>query len=322
MNGECQLLRSKFDLLHADLESAAVDTTKLAYQLYSKSILGKGVRSEVDEATTPGKAASKLLGAIENRIETHPRDLHTFLECLATFPTWQHHADDMAKKLKEIEAQLVQPLPVSDPSSFSPASSAVGGGHPVDIRLIINSSSRVSAVPVLHDNHTQEQSSNFMLRSAPVHRKHPPQQTTASTPLQSSKPFSNAYSPSSNSLSSLSSDQSLSTCTSSASLAVITEETTDTHDHSPPNDSIPLRTPSLGSQTSTSSTFEEEVVSMKGSLDELLTKFCNLRSKLRARERELKTLKAEQAKKDQAFATQIEAASQETRTRCSTRTES
>jgi predicted nucleic acid-binding Zn-ribbon protein len=304
MDSECQLFRSKFDLLYADLESAAADTTRLAYQLYSRSIVGKGLRSEVEEAATPGRAASKLLGAVESRIESHPRDLDVFVKCLGTFPTWEHHAEDMAKKMKEMEAQMVRPLPVSDPSSFSPASSAPGAGHPVDIRLIIFPNGG-SAVPVCGGEQPQEP---FVLRSAPVDRKHPPQ-PTASSPAPSSKPFQQTSSPSTNSLSSLSSDHTTPSCsTSSASLSVITEEATD--DPPPLGDSMPLRT---NSQTSTASTFEEDVILMKGSLEELMEKYCSLRRKIDSRDKQVKTMQAELARSKETFAAAIETANQETK---------
>ena len=293
MNSECQLLRSKFDVLHTDMESAAADTAKLANQLYSRNVVGRGVRSAVDDAATPGKAASKLLGAVENRIESHPRDLHVFVECLAKFATWEHHAEDMAMRMKEIEAQMVQPLPVSEPSTCSPASVG-GGGHPVDIRLVIfpNGGARGDLQP-----------GSFVLRSAPVHRKHPPQPTT---PQSTTRPFNQTSSPSTTSLSSLVTSEH-STPTSTASLPIITEETTD--DLTPPTDGIPLRTPSLGSQTSTSSTYEEDVILIKGSLDELMAKHCSLRRKLCSRE---KHLQGELTKSKEAFATALETANQET----------
>ena len=300
-NSECQLFRSKFALLYADLESAAADTTKLAYQLYSRSIVGKGLRNEVEEAVTPGKAASKLLGAVESRIESHPRDLDEFVKCLAAFPTWEHHAKDMAKKIKEIEAQVVQPLPVSDPSSFSPASSAPGTGHPVDIRLIIFPNGGSA-------RHGEQPQEPFVLRSAPVDRKHPPQ-PTAFSPAPSSKPFQQTSSPSTNSLSSLSSDHTTPSCnTSSASFSVITEDATD--DSPPLGDGMPLRTIS---QTSTSSTFEEEVTVMKGSLDELMAKYCSLTRKIRSRDKQVKTLQAELARRKETFAAGMETANQETK---------
>ena len=292
-SSECsKIFRSKFNKLHADLTSASADTVKLAIALYSRSIVGKGVREEVSNAATPERAASKLLGAVETRIESHPRDITHFLECLGSFSTWQHHAEEFALRLKEVEAHMVKPLPVSEPNS-SPASLGSGalGRQPVDIRLFI-SSSGVVVNPVRDPQHREQE--NFELRSAPVHRKHQP--TPSDTPSQpGGKHFPQASSPASSVTL---------TPSSSCSLSVIAEETRG--DFSPSEDGTPpQRSPSLASQTSTCSTFEDDVLSMKGSLDELLQKFWTLRNKLR-------TTRAERDSDRKRFAAGIEVANQET----------
>ena len=279
---ECELFRQKWELLHRDLKAAKADAEILAGKLYSKALVGPGVRDEVfDPACTPNRAASRLLNAVESRIESYPRDIVTFVEVLGTFAPWKEHAEDMKKKLAEMESRLTLAQPVSESSgSHSPHTSQ----QPVSIHLFISSSGvaagsvHATASPV----HEQKQESFQFTRGPPVHRKH--QQSSHSHEIPS-KPFTQTTSPLSNTSRSLY-DNPLQQ--SNTSLSAIPEEVTN---DSPPDDGPAMlcsQTSSLSSQSSTASTIEEDVFTMRGSLEGILVKYRRLEHKLRDKNKKLK----------------------------------
>ena len=312
MNSECQIFRAMFNKLHADMESAPADTAKLAIKLYSSTIVGKGVRDTVVEAATPSKAASKLLGAVETWVESHPQEIGSFFDCLGSFPTWQEHVEDFARRLKEMEIRMVKPMPVSEPFS-SPADLGMPSSglqqQPLDIRLYISSSGDTKVGPV-HGQPSQEKV--FELRSAPAHRKHSQLQEVdfeagSVTPGQpgGGKLFQHTASPLTNSTRTLSPGLGTASC----SLSVVAKEATSNGNSLTDDETQPQRLTSLVSQTSTSSALEEDMMSIKGSLDQYLTKCCSLISRLKSENR---ALRAEQVKEKKEFAAAIEAANQET----------
>jgi hypothetical protein len=304
---ECELFRQKWELLHRDLKAAKADAETLAGMLYSKAMVGKGVRDEVcDPACTPNRAASRLLSAVESRIESYPRDMGTFVDLLSTFAPWQEHAEEMKKKIVEMESRLTLAQPVSESSgSQSPHTHQ----QPVNIHLIISSSGvaavqaasgasggsvQATASPV-HEQ-TQENELFQFTRGPPVHRKH----RQSSHSEMPNKPFTQTTSPFSNTSRNFY-DHPLQH--SSTSLSAIPEEVTD---QSSPDDGPAMlcsQTSSLSSQSSTSSTIEEDVFSMKGSLEGIIVKYRHLEHKLRSKDRMMKGLEDELATTKKTYET-------------------
>ena len=248
----------------------------------------KGVWDEVcDTAVTPSKAASRLLSAMETRIESHPQDIKTFIELLGSFAPWKDAADDMRRKIAEMESQVILAKPVSESSSYH----SQAHQQPFNIRVFISPGS-TGVVATESQTELHQERTTFQLRSAPVHRKHPESnQSVATTPA--SKHFTQVSSPLSSSSHDLSDRQS-----SSSSLAVIPEEEAKQISpkgslHSPPI--------SLSSQSSTSSAIEEEVLSVRGTLDVILQKCRRLEHKLCRKDRKVKALEEELATKQKTY---------------------
>ena len=287
---ECELFRQKMEPLYSSFQAAKADAEGLAIALYSRSIVGKGVRDEVcDSAVTPSKAASKLLSAVETRIESYPRDINTFIDLLETFPPLKEHADDMRRKLNEMESRIMLPQPVSESSLQSQTN------QPVNIRLIISGGSSVLA-----NGNQPEERDTFELRSAPVHRKRPESSHNEPT---ASKSFTQPSSPLVNSSLDLSERHS-----SSSSLSMIPEEATC------PNivpGRLDSQTSSLTSQLSTSSSIEEEIVSVRGSLDGIIQKYRSLQRQLRHKDKKVKSLEEELTVKQKMYEGGMDSANQE-----------
>ena len=269
---ECKLFRVKYEILYKALQTSKHDVVDLAFQLYSKEILSQTMREEVSEAATPRDAASRLLRATEKWIETHPRDLCTFVECLATFPPWRGNAEEMKTKLDEMESKLVQPQPVSEEvvSSCSPLTQQ----QSLNIRLFISPTGAVTTNPVPEQNERE----TFNLRSAPVHRKHP-QKRDSEASLQTSKVFQQASSPLSTAAHALSSDRR------TGSEASVPEEVTDHSDDSP-TQLLCSQTSSLSSQISSCS--DEDALSMKESFEDILEKYRTMKCKLHGKDKKMK----------------------------------
>lgn len=287
---ESEVFRQKYEHIHHVLESAGADTGKLTIQLYSHSIIGKGVRDAVCEATTPTKAATTLLKAVETRIELHPQDIWTFVGLFSSFCTWEDLAEDMKQALTEIESKLTQPQPASDDT----LSSSISPQQPLNIRLFISPHTGGSAIHPMPEQRKQSKE-RMVLRSAPPHRR---QVQPTPPPLSLSKPFPQASSPSS-SRDLTSPDQQ--SCTPST----VRESTDD-----PTSDKC-LSVLRSYSTTSQSSIFEEEVGSMKESLEGLLEKHCRLKDKLHEKDREAKALQEELSMKKAEHETEMAAADQE-----------
>lgn len=290
---ECELFRQKMEHLYSSFQGAKADAEGLAIALYSRSIVGKGVRDEVcDSAVTPSKAASKLFSAVETRIESNPRDINTVIDLLENFAPLKEHTDDMRRRLAEIESRVTLPQPVSESSSQSQAN------QPVNIHLIIS-----GGVGVLQNPPQPSQERDiFELGSAPVERKHPVSYHNDPT---AGKIFTQATSPLANSSPDLSERQS-----SVPSLSMIPEEA------SCPND-FPARldsqASSLTSQLSTSSSMEEEILSMRGSFDGIIQKYRSLHRQLRQKNRKVKSLEEELTVKQKTYERGMDSANQENR---------
>lgn len=256
---ECKLLRVRYDILYKALQTSKADVVDLAFQLYSRDILSQTLREEVSEAMTPRDAASKLLRATERWIETHPRDLCTFVECLATFPPWRENAEELKAKLDEMESKLVKAQPVSEevaPTSFSPLTQ----------RHSLN----------LHPIREQREREVFNLRSAPLHRRHLPK-TDSEASLPTGKVFQQASSPQSTTTITLTSDR----CTSSED--PLPGDLTDSPTHL-----LCSQTSSLSSQISSCS--DDDVLSMKESFEDVLEKYLNMKRKLHGKNKKMKAM--------------------------------
>lgn len=86
-----------FKVYFSKLAAAILDPERLANELYSKDLVGAGVRKEMTVIGQPSyHKTTRLLSAVECQIEMNPDSLHTFLLVLREDPSLVYLADAMS----------------------------------------------------------------------------------------------------------------------------------------------------------------------------------------------------------------------------------
>ena len=328
---ECKFFREKMGQLHSALQAARTDVESLTIKLYSESMVGEGLRDEVcDGGLTPCRAATKLLSAVESRIKSHPSEIDVFVEAFGSFPPWKDMAEEMNRTLflmnsRQVEAELESGRPTystrsSDPCiSTAPTDSRTPVQHsrsqpssqpPVSIRidsLVLTNLVTPSPTDPLHVGTIP-----LPFRSAPAPHKSS-DGSHIETRAPTSRMFTNASSPLSNSLH----DLVLEHPNSTSSLPTLPEEVGEV---SSPECSLTLQVSrqslSLSSQLSTASSTEEEIQSMRGTMDDIAQKYHNMKQKLRDKDRKMKALEEDLAAKQETYEAGMATANQENRDLC------
>ena len=111
---EIQVFRECYATLHVAIQA---EVNSLAYELYSRSLLGTEARNAVGMSSKgPSDRASTVLNDVETKIRTTPPLLHDFLDVLgsSTSLNLKHVADDVRRKLGQAK-QRRQSEPVYNP---------------------------------------------------------------------------------------------------------------------------------------------------------------------------------------------------------------
>ena len=92
-----QLFQKTFKQLQ---ECIQTDVEAFTLDLYSRGLVGKGVRDDVLSCTvSSSKGATKLLCAVESQIESNEENFDQFILALAAHPPWREIADSLKKEL-------------------------------------------------------------------------------------------------------------------------------------------------------------------------------------------------------------------------------
>ena len=330
---ECKCFREKMGQLHSALQAARTDVESLTIKLYSESMVGEGLRDEVcDGGLTPCRAATKLLSAVESRIKSHPSEIDVFVEAFGSFPPWKDLADEMNRTLflmnsRQVQAELESGRPTystrsSDPciSTTAPTDSRTPVQHsrsqpssqpPVSIRidsLVLTTLVTPSPTDPLHVGTIP-----VPFRSAPA-----PHKSSDGSHIETRAPTSRAFMKASSPLSNSSHDLVLEHPNSTSSLPTLPEEV---GEYSSPECSLTLqvsRQPlsSLSSQSSTASSTEEEIQSMRGTMDNIAQKYHNMKWKLRDKDKKMKAIEEDLAAKQETYEAAMATANKENRDLC------
>ena len=100
-----QLFQKTFKQLQ---ECIQTDVEAFTLDLYSRGLVGKGVRDDVYSSTvSSSKGATKLLCAVESKIESNEENFDQFIIALAAHPPWREVADNLKKELFFIRSPQV-----------------------------------------------------------------------------------------------------------------------------------------------------------------------------------------------------------------------
>lgn len=109
---EIQVFRECYATLHVAIQA---EVNSLAYELYSRSLLGTETRNAVGMSSKgPSDRASTVLNDVETKIRTTPSLLQDFLDVLGSSTSLKHIADDVRRKLGQAK-QRRQSEPVYNP---------------------------------------------------------------------------------------------------------------------------------------------------------------------------------------------------------------
>lgn len=115
---EIQVFRECYATLHVAIQG---EVNLLAYELYSRSLLGTEARDAVGMSSKgPSDRASTVLNDVETKIRTTPSLLHDFLGVLGSSTSLKHIADDVRRKLGQAKQRRQSELVYNPPPESLP----------------------------------------------------------------------------------------------------------------------------------------------------------------------------------------------------------
>ena len=301
---ECRLFQKTFKRLHDCIQT---DVENFTLQLYSDGLVCKGVRDKVySNVVTPSQATTKLLCAVESKIETNTAYLSEFIEALGSNTPWTEVADDLRRELFLIQSPQVRPELESGSHTLKTRSSEPCLPTTAMPPLPLHSHSHPA--PVIHIEKLvvtpgQGPIPEYVNPVRAMPATQPPEET-GMPPVAKSV----VQSPPSHQGSDLVSEEKTTTA---GCMSTLVEQENQGFPGRSETLLIQSQTSSISSQSSVCSVTEEEIQSVQESMITLLNKVQKMERKLKKKDQKLNTMKQERAKERKTYEDGMAAANQE-----------